>query len=164
MKKKTAALLFLCLLFSAACAENTGWMKVVNCEEWVSLREQPDAASECLVEVPLGAIVENCSVKTKAFTYAEYGGLSGYIMSQYLDVVPVEQTYLGDMTIADCGNWIAMHLGPAEEETVIRWMAPGTRIEDCVESIVGFVYGLCDGLKGYIRLTNLQVTNQELIL
>jgi len=167
MKNRIAALFLACLmLFASAYAqeENIGRMKVVNCEEWVSLREKPDAASQCLAEIPLGAIVENCSVKTKAFIYAEYNGMSGYIMAQYLEIVPVDQTLLGDRTIADRGAWIPMRLGPSDGEMIIRWTAPGMRMEDCVESSGGFVYGMCDGMKGYVRLEDLAAPQAEPML
>lgn len=151
--------LLVCLLpLTAAWAKENdlGFMKVVNCEEWVSLREKPDAASECLVEVPLGALVGNCSVKTKAFTYAEYNGLSGYIMAQYLEPVPQEQLALGDLSVVDRGAWVAMRLQPGDEAQVIQWLAPGARMESCIDALNGFVYGQCNGLKGYVRLEDLK--------
>ncbi len=159
--KVFAAMLLACLLFTAAAwaqEGKIGWMKVVNCEEWVSLREKPDAGSECLAEVPLDALVENCSVKNKAFIYAEYNGLSGYIMAQYLEPVPQEQLLLGDLYVVDRGAWIAMRLLASEEEPVMQWLAPGMRVEGCVDSMKGFAYGQCKGLKGYVRLTDLQPT------
>ena len=157
--KAFTAILIVCLMPAAAVwanENNLGWMKVVNCEEWVSLREKPDAASECLVQVPLGALVENCSTKTKAFIYAEYNGLSGYIMAQYLEPVPQEQLQIGDLYVVDRGEWIAMRLQAADDVPVIQWLAPGARMEACVDSLSGFAYGQCNGLKGYVRLTDLQ--------
>ena len=164
MRKRIAAAVLACLMLAApALAEDAyiGAMKVVNCQEWVSLRAQPDAASECLVEVPLGAVVENCSAQTKAFTYAEYMGLSGYIMAQYLEIVPVEQKLLGDMRVVDTGAWSPMRLGPSEMDAVIRWMAPGTLIEACRESADGFAYSELEGMKGYIRLDALMAVADE---
>lgn len=164
MMKRIAAVLFACLLLGAAARAQDayiGCMKVVNCQEWVSLREQPDAASECLVEVPLGAIVENCSAETKAFVYAEYNGMSGYIMAQYLQSVPVEQTPLVDMRVVDTGAWVPMRLGPSEADTVIQWMAPDTRIAAGKESANGYAYIELGGLKGYVRLDALASVEVE---
>lgn len=156
MKKIFVMVLAACLLLcTAACAEPGAWMKVVNCEEWVSLREKPDAASECLVEVPLGAVVENCSAKTKAFTYAEYQGVSGYIMSQYLEIIPEEEYLLGDLCAAERGAWIPMRTHPDQNERVIQWLAPGAVVEACVEASNGFAYGQHNGLKGYVDLNDL---------
>lgn len=87
-----AALLLMC----AACAEEyLGSMQVVNCEEWVSLRVQPDKSSNRLVKVPFGTIVENCTRYSDDWIYAEYDGYCGYILSDYLqEPFP---TYSGDM-------------------------------------------------------------------
>jgi hypothetical protein len=56
---------FLCLLlallplFSLA-EEYVGNMEVVNCREWVSMREAPSTKARRVVKVSLGSIVSNC--------------------------------------------------------------------------------------------------------
>ena len=64
MKRFAVMLLLLCLLLAAlpALADNEyyGNMEVVNCNEWVSLRERPSTAAKRLVKVSLGAVVSNC--------------------------------------------------------------------------------------------------------
>jgi len=157
MMKKTITILMICLALCAparAQENDPVWMKVVNCEEWVSLREKPDASSECLVEVPLGALVENCAPKTKTFSYAEYQGLSGYILTQYLE--PVEQEQMNDHDVIDRGEWIAMRVEAADDAPVIQWLAPGTRVAACMDLMNGFAYGQCNGMKGYVRLSDLE--------
>lgn len=59
-------------------------MQVVNCQEWVSLRESPDVNSERLDTVPLGTILLHCYEEINGFYYAEYNGLAGYVHSDYL--------------------------------------------------------------------------------
>ena len=154
MKRRiTMLFVLLMLLCAAACAEEgfIGCMRVIKCEEWVSLRELPDTKSGCLVEVPLGALVENCREESKAFLYAEYSGMSGYILAQYLEAVPVEQTYLGEMRIIDGAAWTPMYADTTNGATVIQWMAPGERIEDARESVEGMVCGVCRGVRGYVK-------------
>ena len=71
----------------AACAEDDGYignMQVVNCNEWVSLRKRPSAASARLLKVSLGSVVANCRRFDNSWIYAEFDGCAGYIMSQYL--------------------------------------------------------------------------------
>ena len=62
--KRFVALLLLCIAFTMlpalADAEYIGNMEVVNCNEWVSLRESPSTSAKRLVKVSLGAIVSNC--------------------------------------------------------------------------------------------------------
>ena len=57
--------------------------KVVNCDEWVSLRVSPDTSSERAMEVPLGAVVEYCEDLGR-FTYCHYENRVGYILTEYL--------------------------------------------------------------------------------
>ena len=67
-----------------------GAMRVVKCKEYVTLREEPYKTSRALARVPLGAIVYNCSTirQKTSFVYAEYEGLSGYILVKYLEKAP----------------------------------------------------------------------------
>ena len=62
----------------------TGPMVVVNCNEWVSLREKASASAARLARVPLGASVENCVQVSDTFIYCSYRGVWGYIGVNYL--------------------------------------------------------------------------------
>ena len=61
-----------------------GPMTVVNCAEWVSLREKASAGSARLARVPLGDKVENCVQVDDRFVYCSYKNIWGYIDIQYL--------------------------------------------------------------------------------
>ncbi len=77
-----------------------GAMRVVNCREYVSLRERPDKKGKVLAEVPLDAIVYYCTNNLKTYARAkyrkqaplfikcEYEGQEGYIMKKYLVRAP----------------------------------------------------------------------------
>ena len=152
MRKAIAALLLICLLFTAAALAqgNAGSvMRVVNCQEWVSLRERPDARSQCLVEVPLGALVENCRKENKTFYYGEFRGMSGYIMTQYLETAADVLSDPSEMMIIG-GQWAPMYADTTENATLLQWMAPGERLKDAREPVDGFIYGSCRGVKGYV--------------
>lgn len=110
--KKTVLLitvLILCFSLNGSSAERKtvvkdqyylGAMRVVKCEECVSLRERPDKASKILAEVPLDAIVYYCTNNVKKyqnvkykkqaplFIKCEYEGQEGYILSRYLEPAP----------------------------------------------------------------------------
>ena len=62
----------------------TGPMTVVNCTDWVSLREKASANSARLARVPLGDKVDNCVQVDDRFVYCSYKNLWGYIDIQYL--------------------------------------------------------------------------------
>lgn len=69
-----AIMLMLTMTAFADDNEYLGEMRVVNCKEWVSLREYSDSSSTRLIKVPLGATVENCWRENYEFIYAEYNG------------------------------------------------------------------------------------------
>lgn len=105
MMKRFWMKLGMCLLLAALCALAVGGMAeasastgsmmvVVNCDEWVSLREAPSTSATRLTTVPLGTIVNNCTPYTGDFIQCEYCGMTGYILSDYLQ--PVDGGASGD--------------------------------------------------------------------
>ncbi len=66
---------------------------VVNCNEWISLREYPSTSAARLAKVPLGARVE-ITVGTgetsaydspqNGFYYTKYNGIWGWCLQQYI--------------------------------------------------------------------------------
>lgn len=86
-------------------------MVVANCNEWASLRAQPSTSSDRIAEVPLGAIVTNCTGATNGFIACDYAGQSGYILAEYLepffddfDYDGIDAYRLGDFV----GEWQVM--------------------------------------------------------
>ena len=67
-----------------------GTMEVVNCDEWVSLREKPSSSAKRLAKVPLNAVVEDCSWYNTKYIYCCYDGLYGYILASYLQEAVLE--------------------------------------------------------------------------
>ena len=105
MKKVLVCLLVLALLGCAALAEGyLGDMVVVNCEEWVSLREYPGTEATRLAKVPLGARVLDCETASNGFAYCHYEGQDGYILLKYLEAAeegaePFEGDVVLDTTV-----------------------------------------------------------------
>ena len=117
-------------------------MRVVNCKEYVSLREKPSTSAKRLIKVPLGAEVlvwldGGDDSDTEGFLYCEYNGLQGYILSEYLE--PITEKYhtgLGfsflynpyrlrpDQTMSESGksvlvDWISQEDVPAYLELML---------------------------------------------
>ncbi len=77
-----------------------GAMRVVNCKDFVSLRETPDKTGTVLAKVPLDAIVLYCNnnvfkydrakyrAQAEMFIRCEYEGQEGYILKKYLQPAP----------------------------------------------------------------------------
>jgi len=59
------------------------YARVVNCDEWVSLRSSPSTSASRVCKVPLGAYVE-CYYYDSEFSECYYNGYWGYILNSYL--------------------------------------------------------------------------------
>lgn len=59
-------------------------MRVVNCDEWISLREWADADAEVILTIPLGKEVEYIGDAGNGFYKIRYQGSVGYADSYYL--------------------------------------------------------------------------------
>ena len=66
-------------------------MRVINCKEFVSLRERPDTKAKRLAKVPLGAELLGLPEESRmnGFIYCVYKGKEGFILEEYL--APIEQ-------------------------------------------------------------------------
>ena len=74
--------------------DTEGWsMEVVNCNEWVSLRQEPDVNSYRLKKIPLGAEVSNCQWYSDEFVFCEYDGAWGFVLSEYLSYIEPSYEY-----------------------------------------------------------------------
>lgn len=82
-------LLALMLITASASACETwkigDYLKVVNCEEYISLRAEPSASAKVLARIPLGAsTVIHLGPYTQDFMKVMYEGQIGYVRSGYL--------------------------------------------------------------------------------
>ncbi|MBQ6373500.1 MAG: SH3 domain-containing protein [Clostridia bacterium] len=104
MKRLLAWMIAAMLLATAGAAEGSlrdkesyvGFMEVVNCDAWVSLRAAPDVSSARLAQVPLGELVEDCVRFNDAFYYVSYGGQTGFILGEYLEAIEGDDEDLDD--------------------------------------------------------------------
>lgn len=153
MKRLIAVLVTIGILFTslpALGAEFLGNMEVINCNEWVSLRQEPDTGAARIAKVPLGAIVTNCkTTRTDGWVYAEYEDRSGYILAKYLqqcEGVSIHSAMLV-MGWADCYE----DLRTLETDGAIM---PNTIVRNCVEYASGRTYVEYNGRCCYISSEN----------
>ena len=70
------------------------WARVVNCNEWISLRKYPSVEATRLAKIPLGTVVkiyrgmlgENSSSPRNGFYWTEYNGMHGWCLQEYISV------------------------------------------------------------------------------
>lgn len=171
MKPKRAlcllAALVLCFgLMSTGIADGVS-MRVINCNEWVSLWAKASDSSVRLVKVPLGAVVTNCSPYNSTFTACEYNGKRGYIKSAYLEevggaegqngeaevLIPYAEEgspELGTMKVVNCEEWVSLWKKPAKNAERILKVSLGSYVYNC--SVYNESYIKCEynGITGYI--------------
>ena len=137
MKRLAELFLLLCMVLAALPAsaddEYIGRMEVVNCNEWVSLRQRPSTSAKRLVKVSLGAIVSNCRQVNDEWIYAEYDGYSGYILAKYLQPSDGRLTFSAMMvTITDGAPFYATE-GKGRNEIRIAYVLQEAKLERAME-------------------------------
>lgn len=70
--------------YSFESAPSTTTLRVVNCDEWISLRSSASTSASRLAKIPLGATCEYLSSASNGFYKVRYNGTTGYALSQYL--------------------------------------------------------------------------------
>ena len=163
MKRMIALLLLLCMALAAVPAmaddEYIGNMEVVNCNEWVSLRERPSTSARRLVKVSLGAIVSNCRQVNDEWIYAEYDGYSGYILAKYLQPSDGRLTFSAMMvTITDGAPFYAT----IDSTVPIDCIPANTIVRDCQVMDNDRICVEWGGRYGFISLMHAEVYNEML--
>ena len=108
MKRMLLVLLVIALCIPCgALAE--GMLKIVNCQDWVSLRSAPSTQAERLAQVPLGALVTGECDYYSDFSYCSYNGVTGYILNEYLEDVALyarvdNRTIIAERSYSDSGE------------------------------------------------------------
>lgn len=92
------AMTLLLLCGSALAAEIGSSLKVVDCNEYISLREEPSKAAGVLAKIPLKARVAMMDEASDGFWKVSYQGKEGYALSSYLREV---DDYSGDPVDVD---------------------------------------------------------------
>lgn len=151
MKRRLALFLLVCLLLPVlpcSAEEFIGNMEVVNCAEWVSLREAPSTSAPRQVKVSLGAIVRNCRTYDSTWIYAEYDGYSGYILAEYLR--PSEGiTTFSAMLVTNCEQGTYCYATP-EDDTPIDFIPVNTVVRNCILYDGAWVYVEYGGRSGFV--------------
>ena len=160
--KRLAVMILLCMLFAAfpaiASSETYGNMEVVNCNEWVSLREEPSTSAKRLVKVSLGAIVSNCQQFDEEWVYAEYDGYSGYILAKYLQPSDGRRTF-NAMMITITGEGASFYATIDSNETM-EFIPANTIVRNCCIMDNNRVYVEWGGRCGFISLLHAEVYNE----
>ena len=162
--KRFVALLLLCIAFTMlpalADAEYIGNMEVINCNEWVSLREKPSTSAKRLVKVSLGAIVSSCEQFSDDWIYAEYDGYGGYILAEYLEPSDNRLTF-NAMLITIAGEGAPFY-ATLDAQEPIDLIPPDTIVRNCHIMDNNRIYVEWGERCGFISLFHAEVYNEML--
>jgi len=145
LKKQLAVLMLLMLLaLPARAAEPFGWMQVTGCEEWISLRAEPDKVSERLQKIPLGALITFYSESENGFSHVYYNGEIGYVLTEFLtDLQPIP------MYVDNCSEWISLRAEPDKASERLQKIPLGARVTAIGRANDDFLLVEYNGQRGY---------------
>ena len=160
--------LFLCILFLIPLAasaeydsfEYIGNMEVVNCSEWVSLRESPRTTAKRLVKVSLGSIVHDCYSYSDEWCYAEYDGYGGYILAEYLQ--PSEGRLTFDAMMITVPGDGAPFYATIDSREIKDFIPANTIVRNCCIMDNARIYVEWGERCGFVDLNHAEVYNEML--
>ena len=126
-----------------------GYMRVTNCQDWVSLRSSASTSASRVAKVPLGAYVEAYYYNSE-FTECFYNGMHGYILSTYLSTSASSSSgYLGKMRVSNCNEFVTLRSSPSTSASAVTRVALG-EIVDAYYYNGTFTKCYYNGMSGYI--------------
>ena len=140
MKRILTCILALMLLLSCtAYAASLDQLHVVDCEEYITLREEPSTSAKRVVQIPLGALVTCYEYTENGFARVYYGGCFGFVQSRYLSEVNPETggEWRIPMYVANCNEFISLREDASTSSDCMQRMPLGTQVECYLRTVDG---------------------------
>lgn len=118
------------------------YLKVVNCQSNVTLRSYASTTAPAVTSVPLGATVTAYG-QEGSFTYCSYGGMTGYILSQYLGASSTRR-------IINCKSFVTLRSAPSTTASALAQVPLGATVEYIGYAGNGFAQCSYNSHEGYI--------------
>ena len=148
MKKIIALLMLVTILMTSTALANgayLGTMTVVNCKNWVTLREEASPKAHAVTRIPLGGNVDAYAYNGK-FAECYYNGMHGYVLLDYLsdgyardyqryeygDSLEQNTDYdnsLGYKRVVNCDSWVTLRASASTEAATVARIPRGARVE-----------------------------------
>ena len=157
MKKFIALLMLVAILMTTtafAKGAYLGTMTVVNCKNWVTLREKASTTADAVTRIPWGENVDAYAYNGK-FAECYYRGMHGYVLLDYLsdgrarDYQRYEfgdsteqnadyDNYLGTMRVVKCKNWVTLRASASTKAAAVIRIPRGERVEAYALKTMGY--------------------------
>lgn len=134
---------------------------VVNCNEYITLRTQPDTSASAVCRLPLGASVSYVSTADNGFYKVIYNGKTGYALSSYLSQDPdashavppssstSSTTVYATCYVVNCQESITLRTSPSTKASEIRQIPLGAAVSYVGTASNGFYKVIYNGKTGY---------------
>ena len=155
MKRIICALLCTVLLAGSVptLAENVSEvMQVVKCNEYVSLRKEPDTKSTRLAKVHLGELVYDCVATSSGFVLCSWNGQRGYILEEYLKKTDFTMAdgILPNQMVYNCNEYVSLREKPDTQSNRLAKVPLGGIVTGCVTYMGNWIYCEYKGQRGYV--------------
>lgn len=147
------------------------YAQVVNCQVAVSLRENPDVYSECLIEIPLGTKVDvQSDSDINGFWLVNYKSNTGYVLKEYLRPIPwIECRDESNFNlrasvpayIVNCREAVSLRYAPDVAADCLIEIPLGTKVDVCTIVYNGFVPVRYNGCTGYVLREYVQYRSEQ---
>lgn len=138
-------------------------LRVADCDEWITLREQDDVYSDELFKIPLNAKVLYLADGDNDFTKVKYNGIVGYVMSKYVrfdsrseNIEEFDEFEPKTMKVYDCKESVTLRKRASVSSGEILQVPLGDRVEVCDYAQNGFYLVQYKGYCGYIMAKYLE--------
>ena len=163
--KKRAFVSLLLIVVLIACSmpalasypgEYLGTLQVVNCKEWVTLREYASTKAGTVTRIPLGAYVYGYYYNTE-FTECWYNGMHGYVLSTYLSgyyssgSVAGYSGYMGKMMVVNVNEFVTLRSYASTKAPAVTRVSKG-QVVDAYYYDSTWAHCYYNGMEGYILL------------
>ena len=158
MKKYLTIFLTLTLVLcfftpSALAGEYLGYLTVINCQSFVTLRSGPSTSAGEVTRVPRGATVEAYYYNSQ-FAECYYSGMHGYILTTYLSIgngtaSSQSSDYMGKRYIVNCNEFVTLRQYADRSAPTVTKVAKGQQV-DAYYYDGTFCRCFYNGLEGYI--------------
>lgn len=120
---------------------------VVNCREWITLRDLPWTQGDELARIPLGQAVGFIEVAENGFYKINYDGLVGYALGRYLS--PNETVSDRFAKVVNCREAISLREYPSVESVRLKLIPLGSYVKFLGKASNGFYRIEFEGVEGY---------------
>ena len=127
----------------------TNKMYVVNCNEFITLRSQPDTSASELNRIPLGAQVDIIGASENGFAKVSYKGQTGYALANYLGSINSIGYETKLLRVVNCNEWISLRTAPNTSASTITRIPLGDSARYISTASNGFYQVSYNGQVGY---------------